>query len=150
MNLLSRTNNRHIVENKIKFNFILLLLSSILIFSACKSEDEPDNDTKLEGYWYCDSEALVLEIISAKDYHDMKGAEGNVYQLWFVGGRVPELYVEWTSVVGDSFLFNNEDYSWRDKPRISSISGNTLYLDGVDFYVFNRISKSEFYSLTRQ
>lgn len=147
-------------QTKTFFEQTLRMLAALMLcllvapsVSSCKDDDDEPNGISyaIRGYWICDYSDLALEIISTEDYYKMKGEtpEGqyyptdNVYQLWSIADDSPECWVLWTTCLG-YFNFHDSDYDWRDKPYISSCTDNQLSLDGVDFYVFRRVSKQEF------
>ncbi|MCM1452289.1 MAG: hypothetical protein NC102_08515 [Clostridium sp.] len=139
--------------------FTSILCIAGLAASACSSDEDDglwSQNYDIRGYWVDYSDDLALEIMSDIEYSEMKGLEGscvptdNVFQLWHLSKNGAEKYVAWTSQITSYFAFSNPEYTWRDKVYISSYDDNNLFLDGVDFYHFTRISQSEFESLINQ
>lgn len=139
-----------------KFLF-LITLPFVFVAASC-SKDEPSEYQKeqeaIRGYWLCESQDLALEIISEREYEEMKGLDhtsdsyDNVYQLWGVGGDSPLVFVPWTTVT--DFYFHNPEYTWRDRAYISYVDDETLSLNGVDYYHFDRVSKEYFDDLVHR
>lgn len=146
-------------QTKTFFEQTLRMLAALMLcllvapsVSSCKDDDDEPNGISyaIRGYWICDYSDLALEIISTEDYYKMKGETSggysptdNVFQLWSIADDSPECWVLWTTCL-NYFNFHDSDYDWRDKPYISLCTDNQLSLDGVDFYVFRRVSKQEF------
>lgn len=135
-------------------NCLMLLFLSLAAVSCGSDDDEPENYAEMRGYWVCDQSELALEIISTREYNEMKGNshEGenpndNVYQLWTTESYTPQLWVSWTSVISGKMSFFTPDYKWRDEVVIQTISNDRMVLEGYDIYQFRRVSKSEFNSL---
>lgn len=133
-------------------NCLMLLILSLAAVSCGSDDNEPENYAEMRGYWVCDQSELALEIISTRDYYEMKGEThenvepyDNVYQLWSTESNTPQLWMAWTTVT--SFYFSNPDLTWKDRAQILSISSDSMVLQGYDIYQFRRVSKSEFNSL---
>lgn len=137
-------------------NCLMLLFLSLAVVSCGSDDDEPDNSAAMRGYWVCDQSELALEIISSREYYEMRGEsfEGvntseNVYQLWSIKSSTPEIWVKWSSDVG-YMLFHDPDYTWKDKVRILLISEDKMSVEGWSIYQFRRVSKSEFNSIVKR
>lgn len=133
-----------------------LIVSAVALLLTCSCSGSDENDListaeSIRGYWIDNQNDFALEIISEDDYFKRENGNSsrNLYQLWYIGGSTPKLYVAWTTQT-DVFNFHNPDYTWHDDVSILWAEQDRLVLDGNDMYSFTRVTKDYFDKLVNR